>query len=207
MRIDKKVIGWVSTNVYIVINEETKDAFVIDPAADEPKLTNYFEENNYNLKGILLTHGHFDHLCGVEALVNKYGCPVYATEGERALLASAEMNHSCTIRKNITVTDYIVVNDGEELELAGIKMKVITTPGHTAGGVCYYVEQNGVLFSGDTLFHETIGRTDLPTGSYDELVRSVKEKLMVLPEDTIVYPGHMSETTIEHERTHNPYTR
>lgn len=207
MRIDKKVIGMVQTNVYIVINDELKEAFVIDPAADVPELIHYFQEYDYKLVGILLTHGHFDHLCGVEALVNKYECPVYASEEERTLLGSSTMNHSCTIRKDITLTDYIVVSDGEMLELAGITMQVISTPGHTAGGVCYYVKERGVLFSGDTLFLETIGRTDLETGDYATLVRSVNEKLMVLPSDTIVYPGHMGETTIEHEKQHNPYTK
>lgn len=205
MRIEKQVLGFVSTNAYIGINEVTREAFVVDPGADIGQFINYFEVNNYDLKGILLTHGHFDHIGGVEALVTKYGCQIYALEAERDTLADPAINLSTTIRRNMSITEFVSLTDGQEIEIAGIKVKVLATPGHTTGGACYYVEENGVVFAGDTLFAESIGRTDFPTGSHGTLIRSIKEKLFALPEDTIVYPGHMSETTIEHEKQYNPF--
>lgn len=205
MKIKHFHLGIIRTNAYVGINEETKEAFVVDPGEGQEHFLNYFEEEGYALKGILLTHGHFDHIGGVEALVKRYGAAVYAMEDERALLKDPAVNLSNSTRRKMSIEDFVSLTDGEEIEVAGIKIKAIATPGHTAGGVCYYVEENGVLFSGDTLFLESIGRSDFPTGSYGTLIRSVKEKLLVLPEDTIVYPGHMDATTIEHEKQHNPY--
>ncbi|MFI3207653.1 MAG: MBL fold metallo-hydrolase [Eubacteriales bacterium] len=205
MKIKHFHLGIIRTNAYVGINEETKEAFVVDPGEGQEHFLNYFEEEGYALKGILLTHGHFDHIGGVEALVKRYGAAVYAMEDERALLKDPAVNLSNSTRRKMSIVDFVSLTDGEEIEVAGIKIKAIATPGHTAGGVCYYVEENGVLFSGDTLFLESIGRSDFPTGSYGTLIRSVKEKLLVLPEDTIVYPGHMDATTIEHEKQHNPY--
>ncbi len=205
MKIEKKSLGFVQTNAYTVINEETREAFVVDPGADVEEFVNSFAQQEYDLKGILLTHGHFDHIGGVEALVTKYGCTVYALEEERETLADPSINLSNSIRRFMSITDFIPLQDGQEIEVAGIQVKVIATPGHTLGGACYYVESNGVLFAGDTLFAESIGRTDFPTGSHETLIRSIREKLFTLPEDTIVYPGHMSETTIEHEKKYNPF--
>lgn len=205
MRIEKQTLGFVQTNAYIGINEETKEVFVVDPGAEVEGFVNYFEVQGYDLKGILLTHGHYDHIGGVNALIEKYACPLYALEEEREVLENPAVNLSNTTRRGISITKFTSLSDGEELEIAGMKVKVIATPGHTIGGACYYVEENGVLFAGDTLFAQSVGRTDLPTGSHGTLVRSVKEKLFVLPEDTIVYPGHMSETTIEHEKKYNPF--
>lgn len=207
MRIKSYQLGFVRTNAYVVINEKTREAFVVDPGADTESFVNSFEEEGYSLKGILLTHGHFDHIGGVEALVEKYACPIYASGSERGLLLDPKVNLSTSTRNHISIQEFIALSDGQEFEVAGIALKGITTPGHTAGGICYYAEQNGVLFSGDTLFAESIGRTDLPTGEYETLIVSIKEKLYSLPEDTIVYPGHMEETTIEHEKCNNPYVR
>lgn len=205
MRIEKKLLGAIQTNTYVVINEETKEAFVVDPAANKEAFIQSFEVEGYDLKAILLTHGHYDHVGGVEALIEKYQCPLYALEQEAETLSNPNVNLSYQMRNKISIESYTPLIDGQEIEVAGIKIDVLATPGHTTGGVCYYVAENGVLFSGDTLFAESVGRTDLPGGSYDALVRSINEKLLVLPEDTIVYPGHMSETTIEHEKTYNPY--
>lgn len=205
MKIEKQSLGMVKTNVYTVINEETREAFVIDPADNIKEFIDSFQEKEYHLVGILLTHGHFDHIMGVEGLVEKYACPVYALTEELELLGDASLNCSASIRRPVTLKDVIGLNHNQEIQLAGIKIRVIGTPGHTAGGACYYIEERAVLFSGDTLFWETIGRTDLPTGSYGTLVRSVKEQLAILPEETIVYPGHMCETSIEYEKQNNPY--
>lgn len=205
MKIERHMLGFIKTNAYIGINEELKEAFVVDPGTDEGRFVDHFEREGLTLKGILLTHGHFDHIGGVEALVAKYGCPVYALEEERELLATPSINLSTTIRRPMSVTDIVALQDGQTLEVAGIQIQVLATPGHTVGGVCYYVEERGVVFAGDTLFLESVGRSDFPGGSASTLVRSIREKLFVLPEDTIVYPGHMDETTIEHEKKCNPF--
>lgn len=205
MKIENFQLGYIKTNAYVGINEVTKEAFVVDPGEGPEYFVNYFEENGYALKAILLTHGHFDHIGGVKPLVEKYGATVYAMEEERELLLLPALNLSRPGRREMSIKEFIPLQDGQEIEVAGVKVQVIATPGHTSGGVCYYVEENGVVFSGDTLFAESIGRTDFPTGSHGTLIRSVKEKLFLLPDDTIVYPGHMSPTTIEHEKQYNPY--
>ncbi len=198
-------LGFIKTNAYVVINDESKEAFVIDPGEKQGTFVDYFQVEGYELKGILLTHGHFDHIGCVEPLVEKYGTPVYALEVEKEMLAKPTVNMSTTIRRNMSITDVIGLSDGQTLEIAGVEVKVIATPGHTLGGCCYYIASQGVVFSGDTLFLESVGRTDFPGGSHSEIVRSIREKLLVLPEDTIVYPGHMDPTTVEHEKQYNPY--
>ncbi len=198
-------LGFIRTNAYVIINDETKEAFVIDPGDKQNTFVDYFQVEGYDLKGILLTHGHFDHIGGVEPLVEKYGATVYALEVEREMLATPAVNMSTTIRRNMSITDVSGLEDGQILEIAGVEVKVIATPGHTLGGCCYYIASQGVVFSGDTLFLESVGRTDFPGGSHSEIVRSIREKLLVLPEDTIVYPGHMEPTTVEHEKQYNPF--
>lgn len=205
MRIETHCLGFIRTNAYIGINEETKEVFIVDPGFRDEKFMASLEEKGYRVKGILLTHGHFDHIGGVAGLVAKYACPVYALEEERELLENPKVNLSSTVRTPMSIHDFIALRDGEEFQVAGITLKAIATPGHTVGGVCYYMESQSVLFAGDTLFLESVGRTDFPGGSASALVHSIREKLFKLPEDTIVYPGHMDATSIEHEKKYNPF--
>ena len=130
---------------------------------------------------------------------------MYACEAERELLKNPRMNVSEQAGRACSTYADIYVKDGQELELAGIKIRVIATPGHTEGGCCYYVEEAGILIAGDTLLQESVGRTDFPTGSMSTLVHSVQDKLFVLPDDTKVYPGHGDSTTIGHEKRYNPF--
>ncbi len=154
-----------------------------------------------------MTHGHFDHIWGCKELCRAANgeAKVYACAAERELLSDAHKNVSEQAGRACTLQADVYVNDGEEITLAGISFKVIATPGHTEGGCCYYFEEAGILVSGDTLFLESVGRTDFPTGSMGTLVRSIKEKLFVLPDETLVYPGHGDSTTIGHEKKYNAF--
>ena len=206
MKVGKFVLGPVATNCYIGINEETKECFIVDPATCPPEFVSYIKNAGLTVKAILLTHGHFDHIMGLDALLKEFSVPVYAHEAEREVLESAQLNSSASMLGqpySFSGADY--VTNRQELRIAGFEILVIYTPGHTIGGCCYYIEKEKTLFSGDTLFHGSVGRTDLPTGSMGQLVSSVRDRLFVLPDDTQVYPGHMEETTIGYEKKYNPF--
>ena len=204
-QIKSMTLGMVATNCYLIINKETKEALLIDPADNALRISNVIEENVCTLKAILLTHGHFDHIMALNELKKRYNVPVYAHEEEEDVLKQSSLNMSGMIGQIYTTQADIYVKDGEHLKLAGLDIIVLHTPGHTKGGVCYYLPEEKVLMSGDTLFHCSIGRTDFPTGSMSQLVRSVKEQLFVLPDDVQVYPGHDSVTSIGYEKQYNPF--
>ena len=205
MKIEKFVTGIISTNCYLVINEETKQTVVIDPAACPSYLMGHIKSEGLQVEAILLTHGHFDHIMGIGDLRKEFPVPVYAHEGDQETLLDPSLNLSISYTDGYTFDGATYVRDGQTLELAGASFQVIHTPGHTPGGVCYYLENEKVLFSGDTLFQNSVGRTDFPNSSMSDLIRSLREKVMALPDDVKVYPGHMGETTIGHERKHNPF--
>lgn len=196
----------IGTNCYLVINEETKESVMVDPGAYPAKVKNAVKEQGLKLKAVLLTHAHFDHIMGLSDVMEDVKVPVYVEEADLPMMTDGESNLSSTyVRGGYRFEEAVPVSDGQQLESAGFQFRVIHTPGHTPGGCCYYMEQEGVLFSGDTLFQTSVGRSDFPGGSASALVRSVKEKLLVLPEETHVYPGHMEETTIGYEKLHNPF--
>lgn len=206
MKIETMVLGDVRTNCYLLINEETKEALVVDPADRADVIVRKLIDEGLTLKAILLTHGHGDHILAVGALKKQFGVKVYAAKAEEALLSDTAQNLSKALFGiEVTVKPDVLLEDGQEFEAAGICLRMLHTPGHTPGGCCYYQAEKKILFSGDTLFCGSIGRTDFPGGSLSELVRSVKEKLLVLPEDVKVYPGHEEMTTIGHEKRYNPY--
>lgn len=206
MKIENFVLGPVGTNCYIVRNEEAKECFLVDMAACPPELVSHIKNSGLTVKAVLLTHGHFDHIMGLDRFLEAFPVPVYACAAERELLESAQLNSSAgMLGQPCTFHGAEYVKDGDLLEIAGMKIRVIQTPGHTIGGCCYYIADENVLFSGDTLFRASVGRTDLPTGSMGALVRSVKEKILVLPDETRVYPGHMEETTVGYEKQYNPF--
>jgi len=205
LKIKVLVLGMVQTNCYIVSNELTQEAIIIDPADHADRIEQYLTENDLVCKGILLTHGHFDHIMAVSELAGPARIMVYAHEKETELLADPYMNASSQIRRECALVAGSQLKDNEMLQLAGFKIKVIHTPGHTAGSVCYFFTEHGILFSGDTLFLESVGRSDLPTGNGQVLIESIRNKLMMLADDIKVYPGHGNSTTIGYERDNNIY--
>lgn len=188
------------TNCYLCMNKETKEGFIVDPGGDQLKVSTNVGNMEMIPKAILLTHGHYDHIGAVEALKERYNIPVIASEAEDMLLLDKRANLSAMFGEPTTVCANRFLRDGETFTVAGIPMKFILTPGHTQGSGCYYLAENEVLFSGDTLFHASRGRTDFPGGSEAAIMRSIREKLLTLPGETEVYPGHMDITTIDSEK-------
>lgn len=199
------VVGAVQTNCYFLQNTDTNEVIVVDPGAKGERIYEEMTNRGYTIKAVLLTHGHFDHVMGADAIRKAAGVKVYLGEEDGKLIENADLNVSAMFGTPYTTKADILVKDGEELELAGIKMKVIHTPGHTAGGVCYYLEEEKILVCGDTLFAESVGRTDFPTSSASALVTAIREKLFILPDEVYVYPGHGPTTTIGHEKENNPF--
>lgn len=200
-----KVVGMVQTNCYFLCNSDN-DCILVDPGDDANSIINYVESKGLQPKAILLTHGHFDHIMAVDEVKEKYQIPVYAAEAEKETLMDTAKNLSAGMggTKLQLEADYWL-KDGEELELLGEPMRCLLTPGHTKGGMCFYFPKSLILFSGDTLFQQSVGRTDFPGGSMSELLRSIREKLFVLPEDVRVYPGHGLMTSISDEKMMNPF--
>ncbi len=205
VKIGRMMIGSYQTNCYFLFREETKKAIVIDPADNGKLIFDKLTQNGFSVEAILLTHGHFDHIWGSKELRELSGAKIYALDKEQTLCESVDNNLSAMVGRAYTVVPDEYVADGAELTFDNISLKVIATPGHTIGSCCYYVEKAGILISGDTLFQESTGRTDFPTGSMSSIVRSIREKLFVLPDETKVYPGHGDSTTIGYEKKYNPF--
>lgn len=205
MKIEHYVVGVVGTNCYFIVNEQTKECLIIDPGDNADALAQKIEAGGYVPQAILLTHGHFDHIMGVEGLRGRYDLPVYVHEADAEMLERPDLNCGMMIGTSVSVKADKILRDGDKLALAGMNIEVLHTPGHTPGGVCYYFPKEEVVFSGDTLFCESVGRTDLPGGDMSALVRSVREKVLKLPDLTIVYPGHGEPTKISTEKQYNPF--
>ncbi len=204
-------LGMVGTNCYFVFKENQEDpegfrhCILFDPADQGQRIFDALTEKKFKIDLILLTHGHFDHIGGVDKLREITGVKVGCYIKEEAICKDKYLNLSNDFGADCAVSPDITYNDGDIIEAAGLSCKLIATPGHTSGSCCFYFEKDDILISGDTLFDESVGRTDFPTSSTSELIRSVKERLFVLPDDTVVYPGHGEVTTIGHEKQYNPF--
>lgn len=199
-------IGLLDNNTYFLHRDGEFDCIIIDPARDGDMFVTRLREKGLTIKAVLLTHAHFDHIVGVDGIEMLEKAPVYGGKKDIPLFKDPTLNQSVKINKEIIINLDHEVSEGDEIEVGSMKCKVLETPGHTAGSVCYYFEDEKLLFSGDTLFRETFGRTDFETGSYDDMIKSVK-RLLELPEDVKVYPGHNDFTTIAHEKKYNPLAR
>ncbi len=201
------VVGPVETNCYFLSREGNKQVVVVDPGECADEILELLGKENEQIAAILLTHGHFDHIGAVEKLRERTGAKVYAPAAEKDLLNSAVLNlsagHFCPEELDADV----YVQDGDELFLADMTFMVLDTPGHTAGSACYHMQQDRILFAGDTLFAGSVGRTDLPTGDAAVQEKTIREKIVTLPDDTAVLPGHGQSTTIGREKQVNPYLR
>ena len=204
MTTERLVLGHFHTNCYILSDSDTKEAIVIDPAHHGDRIYNAIEQNGYKVKYIIITHSHIDHIMGLDYLFEKTGAIVCAGEIDAD---SINDNEACLATLFSTHAPKTMVQkrlrDNDELELAGKKIIIIHTPGHTPGGVCIYIPDENILFSGDTLFNMSVGRCDFPGGSMKSLCESIKTKLFALPGKTIVYPGHNDSTTIQFEKENN----
>ncbi|MGN0507082.1 MAG: MBL fold metallo-hydrolase [Lachnospiraceae bacterium] len=203
MGVKSLLLGAVRTNCHIVYEPETKKAVIIDPADDAERIERVIKELEIVPEGILLTHGHFDHMLAAADLRQHYRIPVGCLEAEQEVLEDSWKNVSSRFMLPYGMEADEYYEDGQVLPYLNGELLVIATPGHTVGSCCYYWQKERKLFAGDTLFYESIGRTDLPTGKASAIQTSIKEKLFVLPDRVEVYPGHGQNTTIRHEKEFN----
>lgn len=199
-RIKVNAGGFMGINCYIIQDEETKETMVIDPGGSIEKIEEMLDVINANVKYILLTHCHGDHMGGAEKLREKTGAKILIHRFDQDGLRDPIINLSSHIGiGDVSLQEDARLDDGDILHIGNLQFKVIYTPGHTIGSISLYCEEEKMLFSGDTLFRGSWGRTDLPTGSMKQIMDSITNKLLVLPEDTIVYPGHGKSTIIKEE--------
>ncbi len=199
MQVKKVVLGPYVENAYILVHEDTKEAIIIDPGDEAQSLIKYINDLNVELKYILLTHGHIDHVGAVDALRDAYDVPVYISELDMTYIEKKKTAFG-TMRR----AEYFL-REGDDLYFGEEKITIFETPGHSKGSLSYLI--GGILFAGDVLFQNSIGRTDLPGGDFEELINSIKTKFFPLPEKTQVMPGHGPQTTLAMERAFNSFLR
>ena len=208
MTIDRLILGDYETNCYVLRSSETAtDCLVVDPGLGAGPLIDFLKDRKLNPVAVVLTHGHIDHIAGLAAVRQKYpGAQLYVHKLDANMLTEPYANLSAMHGMPFTTEpEDVALEEPDIIELAGIRLRVLHTPGHTPGGICLYAADDDVAFVGDTLFAGSIGRTDFPGGSMEQLLRSVKEKLFTLHGQTKAYPGHGPPTTIAQEEAHNPF--
>jgi glyoxylase-like metal-dependent hydrolase (beta-lactamase superfamily II) len=199
-------VGPLSANCFILGCEESREGVVVDPGGEPERIIAAIERLGLRIRYILNTHGHFDHVGGNAGLLAHTGATLLVHENDVRLLSLAE---TVAARYGVTGENspepHSFLEDEMLLTFGNHRVRVLHTPGHTQGGICLYLEEEGILISGDTLFAEGVGRTDFPGGSHEQLIESIRTKLLTLPEETKVYPGHGPSTTIGREKRYNPY--
>lgn len=191
-------VGMLETNCYLVSNDENKEAVITDPGDSAGFIAQCIEERGVKPVAILLTHAHADHILALEEIREKYDIPVYVHEADEDMLKDGYKNLG-NISIHLTDKD-VKLKGGEKLIIGGMEIQTLHTPGHTPGGCCYYFPEGGFVLAGDTMFFRSWGRTDFPGGNERDLMESIRKKLLPLPENTLVYPGHERATDIKSER-------
>jgi hydroxyacylglutathione hydrolase len=210
MKIDCLILGAYETNCYILRkSEKVKDCVVIDTGLEADELIDFLQKHKLNPLAVVLTHGHVDHIAGVAVLRKNYPkIKAYLHKLDAEMLRESASNVSARIGRQPSTLDIIgtdfLIEEPSYIKQAGIKLQVLHTPGHTPGGMCLYSKHEGIVFTDDALFANGVGRTDLG-GNMEQLIKSIKEKLFALPDETVVYPGHGPTTTIAQEKKSNPF--
>ncbi|MTI70963.1 MAG: MBL fold metallo-hydrolase [Firmicutes bacterium] len=198
--------GIYAANCYIIGCNETKNAMIIDPAGDEEKIINTIKDLDLKVEGIILTHAHGDHIGALKKLKSYFNVPIMLHENDKYLLEDSNKNLSKQMSmEDVEITPDVLLKDKEKINIGKLKAEIIHTPGHTKGSISIKVDES--VITGDTLFTGSIGRTDLLGGSFEEIIDSIKNKLMVLDDNIKVYPGHGPSSTIEKERKTNPFIK
>lgn len=200
------VVGELGVNCYLLADSQTKEGVVIDPGAEPERILAAVQKSGVKVVAVLNTHGHFDHIGGNRKLAETTGAPLMISKEDEPFLSRAATSarmYGLTADDSPQPATYLA--EGDLIRFGGHEIRVIHIPGHSPGGSCFYLEKDDILISGDSLFAESIGRTDLPGGSQAQLVGSIRSKLLTLPETTKVFPGHGPSTTIGHEKRSNPY--
>ncbi|WP_026395489.1 MBL fold metallo-hydrolase [Acetobacterium malicum] len=206
MEVIKKSLGQMGTNCYLIWDEKTLEAAVIDPGFEDQRISQIINENKLQVKYILLTHGHFDHLGGVNQIRQSTGAKVLIHENDADCLLDPRRNLSVLAGMSMVLEPADgYLNENETITLGTVVIRVIHTPGHSKGGICLLAEDQ--LFAGDTLFNTSIGRTDFADGDLNELLNGIEAKLFILDDATTVYPGHGENTTIGYEKINNPFLK
>jgi hydroxyacylglutathione hydrolase len=202
-------VGYMAIFAYIVGDKDSKSGLVIDPAAETDRILDEAEKNGIEIKYIVNTHGHVDHISGNADMQKKTGAKIIIHEADADMLVSTPAMVLNMFRAKSSPAADIIVKDGDIIRIGSVSLTVFHTPGHTPGGISLYTD--GYVFTGDTLFVESVGRTDLPGASWKTMAKAIREKLLTLPDDTVVLPGHnygrMPTSTIGHEKRNNPFLR
>jgi glyoxylase-like metal-dependent hydrolase (beta-lactamase superfamily II) len=205
-RVDTIVVGSFEVNCYLVVDESSREMVIIDPGDEAAALARHLNAVGHKPVAILLTHGHVDHIGGVTELRKRYGIPLVAGEDEKQYLSDPMVNLSGQTGMPISLEPAERwVKDEAVLSFGSLSFRVLKTPGHTSGGVCFLEESQGWLFCGDTIFQGSIGRTDFPGSSFNDLMKSIQSKILTLPDSIVCFPGHGPTTTVGAERRSNPF--
>lgn len=204
MKIYRIPAGLHGANCYIIVDESTNKSIIIDPGGDGQGLIDFIDKNNLNVEYIVLTHGHADHIGGVTELKDNLKVPIMAHSDELDLLMDSYKNLSSQMfPQPIEIEPSVLVNDGDKLNIGNLQIEIIHTPGHTKGGMCLKIDDN--IFTGDTLFKGSVGRSDFPGGNSALLIDSIRDKLLIFSDDTKIWPGHGESTTVGEEKLFNPF--
>ena len=200
------VVTSLATNCYVIGCLQTREGAVIDPGGNAPGILETVQEAGLSIKYVINTHGHIDHIGANKDVLQATGASLVVHKQEASLLTSPAKNLGMMVGRFSTSPDAdLLVEEGDILSIGNIRLEVLHTPGHTPGSISLYDAEDGLVFSGDALFRGSIGRTDFPGGDYALLIESIRDKLLILPEDTTIYPGHGPETTVGYEKRSNPW--